>query len=404
MLTEVGQHPWLGVGAEHINVLFNDFYDPTQISEQWFDRSHNAFFDYAAQYGIGGLLLYLALIGTFFTTAWRTSNTRIREIFALLAVTYAVQNFFVFDTVSSFWLMLALLAGLIAMSSGEDRREMLSLPTGVRSVAWVFVCALALLIIPVSVRPALAAYDLSQAYKYQLTDVTKEVKYLSRGIALGTYGDIEYGYEVYDMYVNNQMSALAGDGRAAAYQATLSILTANFGRYEYDARTALYLAHMLTLAPRGVTVDQNLLSSALDRAIRESPKRSQGWYILVNLSISNANAYPVGSKERIAGYVAARDLLAHYITFVPTLAAPHFVLAQLLYASGDAKAAAVEAEKGRVYYASDLETATRAVTYYETILDLTNAAFFLSEVIRLDPSNMAAAEDLAKIQAYEQSR
>src|SRR3989344_2776262 len=71
MLTEIQKSPWSGVGAEHIDVLFNRFYDPTQIVEQWFDRSHNAFLDYTAQYGIGGLLLYLALIAAFFTSALR---------------------------------------------------------------------------------------------------------------------------------------------------------------------------------------------------------------------------------------------------------------------------------------------------------------------------------------------
>ncbi|MHB8860625.1 MAG: O-antigen ligase family protein, partial [Minisyncoccota bacterium] len=71
MTTEIEKSPVLGVGAEHVDVLFNRFYDPTQISEQWFDRSHNAFLDYAAQYGIGGLVLYLALILAFFTTAAR---------------------------------------------------------------------------------------------------------------------------------------------------------------------------------------------------------------------------------------------------------------------------------------------------------------------------------------------
>ena len=102
--------------------------------------------------------------------------------------------------------------------------------------------------------------------------------------------------------------------------------------------------------------------------------------------------------------VAAHDLLTRYIALVPTLAEPHFVLAQLDVAQGDTTAAAVEAEKGRASYTSDLETAKRAAVYYENALDLTNAAFFLSEVVRLEPTNTAAAQDLLKIQTYERSR
>lgn len=400
MIGQIEQHFWLGVGAEHIDVLFNNFYDPTQIQEQWFDRSHNAFLDYAAQYGIGGLLLYLALIASFFIATVRFARRGERVVaglFALLAITYAVQNFFVFDTVSSFWLLVALLAAYLSVSLEGDSRSVLPFPRWVRSVSWIFALVLALLIIPVSVRPALAAYDLFQAYKYQLTDAPKEINYLSHGMALGTYGDLEYGYEVYDMYANHQATLLSGETRVVAYQAALSILTADFNRYTYDARTALYLAHVLSLAPPGVTVDNNLLSAALARAIRLSPKRSQPWYILVNLSIDAANNAPVGSVERTKGYAAARDILARYIALVPMLAEPHFVLAQLDFAAGEVTSAAAEAAQGKADYTSNIDTARRAVSYYESAHDWQDAEFFLTEVVRLVPSDTASQYDLAKV-------
>ncbi len=406
MVTEIEKSPVLGVGAEHIDVLFNRFYDPTLISEQWFDRSHNAFLDYAAQYGIGGLLLYLALIASFFLAAARFARRgekRLAGILALLAVTYAVQNFFVFDTISSFWLLLALLAAALAASSEPGSREALALPAWMRPASLLFALVLAYCIVPVAVLPAVAAYDLSQAYAYQVSDPSKEISYLSHGFVLGTYGNVEYGYEAYDMYGNNQVSALTGQSRSDAYQAAAAVLTANFNRYPYDARTALYLAQVLSLAPQDATVDEALLSSALTRAIELSPKRAQPWYILANLSISSANAYPVGSSGRAAGYASARDILSRYIALVPDLSEPHFVLAQLEYAAGDSASAAAAAAIGKADYKGDLETAKRAAGYYETVLDLPDAAFFLSEVIRLDPTNAAAKSDLAKIQTYERS-
>ena len=400
MIGQIEQHPWLGVGTEHIDALFNRFYDPTQIQEQWFDRSHNAFLDYAAQYGVGGLLLYLALIASFFVAAARFARRGERPLaalLALLAVTYSVQNFFVFDTISSFWLLLALLAAFSAVSLEDAPREPLPLPSWTRGVSWLFALVLVLLIVPASVRPALAAYDLAQAYKYQRVDVQKEISYLSQGIALGTYGDLEYGYEAYDMYANDQATALSGADRVAAYQSAVAILIADFARYPYDARTALYLAHVLSLAPGGVTVDNGLLSAALDRAIRLSPRRSQPWYLLVNLSIGTANTYPIGSDGRVKGYAAARDILARYIAIVPTLSEPHFVLAQLDLAAGDPQAAAKEAAEGKAYYTSDLETARRASGYYEAARDWQDAEFFLSEVVRLDPADNASWYDLAKV-------
>ncbi len=400
MVTEIGHAPVLGVGAEHIDVLFNRFYDPTQIQEEWFDRSHNAFLDYAAQYGVGGALLYLALISSFLVVARRLrarGEGRLAGLAVLLAVTYAVQNFFVFDTVSSFWLFLAILAALLGVSGRETPAASLQLSKGAVPIAWGLGAVLVLLIVPVSVRPAMAAYDLAHAYKFTIVDVDTEISYLSDGMALGTYGDVEYGYTVYDMYVNRQFSRLSGEEKGAAYAAALAVLTKNFNAYPYDARTALYLAHVLSLAPTGVVIDKGLLAESLARTIKESPKRAQSWYVLVNLSISEANTHVPGSPERVASYAAAKDILSRYVALVPTLSEPHFVLAEIAHATGDAQTAATEAALGKEYYTSDLPTARRAATYFEGVNNWPDARFFLSDALALDPSADNLRYDLAKV-------
>ena len=398
MLGEIVQRPVLGVGAEHIDYLFNKFYDPTQIQEQWFDRSHNAFLDYAAQYGIGGFLLYLALIGSFFIAArrfFRKGDRALAAALTLLAVVYAVQNFFVFDTISSFWLLLALLATALATST-DDLPEALALPAWLPSASWGALVVCLALIVPVSVRPAIAAYDLAHAYAYQLTDVAKSVSYLHNGFALGTYGNLEYGYEAYAMYADTQSVQLTGSARTAAYQEALGILSIDFAHNPYDARTALYLAHTLSLAPPGVPVNDALLSAALAQAIRLSPKRSQPWYILVNVALMRANTFPAGSSGRTSGYAAAQDLLNRYIALVPTLSEPHYVLAQIELAAGDLTTANAEAAQGKAYYQSDLPTALRATSYYESVQDWPDTIFFLQQVVQLDPANLSARYDLAK--------
>ncbi len=400
MLAEVGQHPWLGVGAEHIDALFNQFYEPTQIQEQWFDRSHNAFLDYAAQYGIGGFVLYALIILSFLVAARRFERRGERgaaAAFALTALVYAAQNFFVFDTVSSFWLMLALLSAALAVSDAEVPAEKLHFPQWSQLLAWPLALVIVLLIIPVSIRPAMAAYDLSQAYLYQLVDPSLSASLLKRGMALGTYGDLEYGYEAYDMYASNQSARLTGDSLQTAYAETLAILEANYEKYPYDARTALYLAHVLSLAPDGKP-DSALLSEALTRAIAESPNRYQSWYILANLSLTDANAHPAGSAGRAAGYAAAEDVLQKYLGLVPGLAEPHFVLAEIFYATNDKADAASEAALGKKFYRPDLETAQRAASYYVTVQDWPNAVFFLSQEVQQAPTDYASMYDLAKAQ------
>jgi hypothetical protein len=254
-----------------------------------------------------------------------------------------------------------------------------------------------LLLIPVSIRPALAAYDLAHAYGYQLMDVPKSTDYLSHGFALGTYGDLEYGYEAYEMYAYNQQSVLTGENRTRAYQAAVSVLSANFNTYTYDARTALDLALVLSLTPEGVSVDKNVFANALGRAMLLSPKRPEPTYILANLAIADANRFPPSSASRLSGYATARKYLTDYIANVPAVSMPHFLLAQLDYASGDAASAAEEAAKGKADYMSDLATARTATVYYETVKDWTDCKFFLNEIVGLAPSDTASLYDLAKV-------
>ncbi len=399
MLGQIAQRPLVGVGAEHIDYLFNKFYNPSQIQEQWFDRSHNAFLDYAVQYGVLGFVLYALLIASFFVAARRFSRKGDRETAALLmllATAYAVQNFFVFDTVTSFWLLLALLATALAASLDEVEAQAVAFPAWIRAASWVFGLGLIALIVPVSVRPAIAAYDLAHAYGYQLADVQKSVAYLNNGFALGTYGNLEYGYEAYAMYADTQSEQLSGSKRTAAYQEAEGILATEFAKTPYDARTALDYANLLALAPPGVAIDKAQLSAAIARAISLSPKRPQPWYILVNTTLTQANSFPAGSPDRASGYAAAKDLLNRYSALVPALSEPYFTLAQLDLATGDKVGALAEAAKGKQYYTSDLLTAQRAASFYESVQDWPNAVYFLTQVVQQTPNDAAAQYTLAK--------
>jgi hypothetical protein len=264
--------------------------------------------------------------------------------------------------------------------------------------------ALLSLIIPAVIRPLQANLLAFESYQYQIVDVARSKAAAEAGLALRTYADLEFGYNAFFMYTEEQRKRLSGSDLNLAYENAVTILAHNSERYPYDARTAVYLAQVISLPPAGVAADQELLSSALARAISLSPKRAQPWYILTNVAIGSANAYPAGSAERSAGYAAARDILSRYLTLVPRLSKPHFILAQLEYAAGNTDAAAEAAEEGKKTYRSDLETAQRAARYYETVFNLPDAAFFLEEIIRLDPANTDAKDDLNKIRAYEQSK
>jgi O-antigen ligase/tetratricopeptide (TPR) repeat protein len=112
-VTQDPKHFVIGWGQESFNYLFNTYYDPGMYGqEQWFDRSHNIFFDWLTAAGILGLLSYLSIF--FFTlySVWRRTNFSKLEkglITGLLAG-YFFHNLFVFDNITSYIIFFAVLA------------------------------------------------------------------------------------------------------------------------------------------------------------------------------------------------------------------------------------------------------------------------------------------------------
>ena len=154
---------------------------------------------------------------------------------------------------------------------------------------------------------------------------------------------------------------------------------------------------MESLAPAGQGPTDNDKTALAQQVIKLSPKRSAAWYILVNIELSQANANPAGSADRTAGYQQGFALLKQYEAMVPMLSEPHYVLAQLYQALGDAKDSASEAALGKQDYKSDLATAKRAASYYENLQDWPDSLFFLESIVALDSSDYASLYNEAKV-------
>ncbi len=396
MVEEILKKPFLGYGAEHISYLFDRFYAPVIITEEWFDRSHNAYLDYAAQYGVLGAILYLVLIGSFIWTAlaYAKHEKFYGILYVLAGITYAIQNFFVFDTVSSWWLFLAIFAVLLAQSREEPKTAIpaFHLPYAGTSVAIILI----LLIIPVSLLPLIANYNLTRGYYYHVVDVSRANDYFNKGLALGTYGRLEYGYQLHTMYTEEQSSRLTGADRAAGYEMAKKVLMENYALYPYDARTAVYLAHVLDVAPPEMPTDPDLVRTVVTRALALSPKRAQTWYVLANLSIGSAKDLPTGPKKT-AQYQEAIKILEGYISIVPSLSEPHYVLADLYWAIGDTAQAKTEAALGNANYTGDMPTAERAALFYERVQDWEHALIYLQRIVDQDKNKIAFYYDLAKV-------
>ncbi|MBI2610561.1 tetratricopeptide repeat protein [Candidatus Kaiserbacteria bacterium] len=214
---------------------------------------------------------------------------------------------------------------------------------------------------------------------------------------LGTFADMEYGYQVYEWYSERQVVQLAGEERLIAYRAARDVLESNYEKYPYDARTVTYYAHVLDLAPNGEEPEEEYVRDVLARAIELSPKRIQPRYLLANVSIKKGDALPHGSAGKRQYYEEAVGELKTYSELVPNFAEPHYIIATLYQVLGEPALAKEWAEKGLAAYTKqDTNTARRASRYYITAEDWENAVRFLKDVVAAESGNYPVLYDLAK--------
>lgn len=118
----VKERPLLGYGQSNFNYVFNENFDPRLYAqEQWFDRSHNIFFDWLIAGGFLGLLAYLGifiscgyylLLRPLLNKKDETFTVLERGVLLGLLAGYFTHNFVVFDNIVSY-IFFAIILGLI---------------------------------------------------------------------------------------------------------------------------------------------------------------------------------------------------------------------------------------------------------------------------------------------------
>lgn len=387
------ERPLTGYGAEQIAPLFNQVYDPGLIVEQWFDRSHNAFLDYFVQFGVVGFALYCALIGGVIWQGWRRRAERFGWGLMLIGVVYAVQNFFVFDTAVTLWLVLMLYAA--SFTDKAVAPQMLRVPYK-KYVAPAAGVALLILLVPVCIQPLRANWALADGYVYQISNVDRYLAAMEGGLALQTYADLEYGYQVYVLYTEQQLVQLRGVDRVKAHTFAQKVLQKNFERYPYDARTAVYLAHVIDTAPPDAGIDEVQLRTVLERAIALSPKQAQSHYLLSNIALRKGDAATT-QQAKNAAYKEAIAILQAYAAAVPRFADPRFIIANIYLALQNKTEAAKWASEGLELYVGNPDVAKHAAKYYIAVEDWPHAALFLADVLGDTPTNYPVLYDYAKV-------
>lgn len=119
------ERPLLGYGQGNFNLIFDSKYNPKIYDqEQWFDRTHNIFFDWLIAAGLLGLVSYLSIFVCVGLILFKSKSFTVFEksLFSGLLSAYFFQNIFAFDQISSYMLFVIVI-GYVYFRNNDHAEE-----------------------------------------------------------------------------------------------------------------------------------------------------------------------------------------------------------------------------------------------------------------------------------------
>jgi len=278
-------HPVLGIGPENFEVIYNKYYTP-DISENWFDRTHNVYLDQLMAGGVLGLLAYLAILGYLFYRLFKFRQEdyyKFAVLFSLL-VAYGIHNFFVFDTLNTSFLYFFLIGLIGFRPANAAPTEEINQPNN-QAFNWVFVILLIanifvfykLIYLPLKINRATYV-----GYYYVIADTFRSYENFRYALQF-KFGSVEAAVQLNKM--NDIISVQPGVGVAVKEQylaltkEKLKFASANL---PLDIKTKMYLAQLILNNYQDLK-ELDEAESLLKRSNELSPGRIEPYYLLYNL-------------------------------------------------------------------------------------------------------------------------
>ncbi|PWB38395.1 MAG: hypothetical protein C3F02_03510 [Parcubacteria group bacterium] len=286
------EKPVLGWGEEKFYAVFNKYF-PTAIfkdnnSRVWFDRPHNVFLGYLVGGGLLGLLAYLSIyafvIRRLHKYYKRSGDIVTYAIFIGLLLGYAVQNFFVFDSLNT-TILFALYLALVTFITTKPKTE-LALPRPMRNKWLAYVLPVIVLILGYSfnVPQMKANRELVLNYTALRSSAFDEQQQQDFINAFNKHylGKFE-ARQVYSEYVSGmiQNPNLAISDKARLVQLSEEQLLKSMQEQPDNVRHQAFLINLYTVAAgevSGVYADKNI--ELIKSAIPLSPNRTTFYYSL----------------------------------------------------------------------------------------------------------------------------
>ncbi len=317
------ERPVFGWGWENFYAAFNNHYDPRLLrygfGETFFDKPHNVFIQFLVETGLIGFLMYVTVLGM---ALWRA---RKRPWLMALIAAYLTQNFFAFDTISSYIMIFAVFA-FIDAGDAVSRIENKNTQDINKGLAIGLLGAIIIAFIPlyfVNYRVWRASHLEWISINYFVQHYIPEgMDYFDKALAAKTP---YHQYIQKDLYPNialfyKQNIALP-DVKSLVARAVLGMQEA----VEQEPLNYSFLIGLADMMPAIVDLDPRYLdiaSQALVRAEMVSPRRQATQYVLAK--IRNLKGDKAGAIKAMR---AAIDL-------DPQVGDAHFLYALLLLDNG----------------------------------------------------------------------
>lgn len=275
------ERPILGWGQENFNYVFNKYYNPKMYDqEQWFDRTHNVFFDWLIAGGALGILSYLSIFFAVIYSLWKRDGSDMsvaeRSILTGLMVGYFFQNLFVFDNTTSYILFFVVIAFVhsrkVSQSSELPLKKEISINSSMAN--WLIIPAIGGLTLFsfyfFNYKGYFASQTLIKAMTLAMTPQGegKSLEFYKKALAYGSFGDSEIREQLVQSAVKIVSSDASSEIKQNFFDFTVSEMKGQLENTPNDARYHLFTGSMLTAFKQ---YDQGL--KGLQKASELSPNK-----------------------------------------------------------------------------------------------------------------------------------
>lgn len=273
------ERPILGWGQENFNYVFNKYYSPKMYDqEQWFDRTHNVFFDWLIAGGALGILSYLSIFFVAIYSLWKKRGWEIsvaeKSLLTGLLIGYFFQNLFVFDNLTSYVLFFVVIAyahsRMVSQSDSLPAKERSLLSPSI--VNFVFVPVIVALTFYsfyfFNYKGYFASRTLIQSMTPYSEGVAKNLEFFKKALAYGSFGDSEIREQLVQSSVRIATSDATPEIKQAFFDLTVEEMKKQLAKTPNDARYHLFTGSMFSAFKQ---YDQGY--QGLKKASELSPKK-----------------------------------------------------------------------------------------------------------------------------------